>query len=50
MPHDDAGYEDKKHERTPRLLRVLVFFNKYPELLTILVVVILALIALIILG
>jgi hypothetical protein len=43
MLEGDTGHEDNRHERTPRFLRVLVFFSKYPELLAILLVVILAL-------
>ena len=40
---EGSGHEDNGYETAPRLLRVLVFFSKYPELLVILSVVLLAL-------
>lgn len=43
MLREDSGHEDNQYEREPRLLRVLVFFSKYPELLAILLTGILAL-------
>jgi hypothetical protein len=46
MLHEGSGHEDNGYETAPRLLRVLVFFSKYPELLAILLVVILALVTL----
>lgn len=47
MLQEDAGHDDNQHERAPRLLRMLVFFSKYPELLAILLVVSLALVGLV---
>jgi hypothetical protein len=44
--HENDGHEDNNQDRTPRLLRMLVFFSKYPELLTILLAVILFLLGL----
>lgn len=46
MLQKDAGHEDNKRE-SARLLRMLMFFGKYPELLAIILVVILALVGLV---
>jgi hypothetical protein len=45
MLQEDAGREDNNRERVPRLLRMLVFFSKYPEILAIILVALLALVS-----
>lgn len=50
MLQGDTGAEDNRHERAPRFFRVMEFFSKYPELLAILLVAILALASLIVMA
>lgn len=50
MLHGHTGHEGNGQERMPRFMRLLVFFSKYPELLAIFLVAILALATLILMA
>jgi hypothetical protein len=50
MTQGDTGNEDNGYEKAPRFFRAMEFFSKYPELLAILLVTILALASLILMA